>query len=183
MNTKTISSKLTTSAALLVTFCSLLSAGCATVQSTPFVAAEAYGELGFIDKKLSDDQYQIIFSGNAKTDSVTAKDYALLHAANLTMAKGFVWFEIIQSDTDVETKEVKTVVPDMTANPTATSSCGVLGCTITNASNYQGGTIISERVADKISATLVIKMGNEKPSYPNKVFDAQQLAINLATLN
>ncbi|GAC13010.1 CC0125/CC1285 family lipoprotein [Aliiglaciecola lipolytica] len=144
------------------------------------MAAESYGDLGFSEKKLSDDQYQIIFSGNAKTDTTTVKDYALLHAANLTIEKGYKWFEIIQSNTDVETKEVKKVVPDTTANPTVTSSCGVLGCTITSASTYQGGAVVSERVADKINATLMIKMGNEKPANPNKVFDAKQLASNLS---
>ncbi|MEP4888905.1 MAG: hypothetical protein ABJV04_02665 [Aliiglaciecola sp.] len=181
MNINTSPLKLILKTPLLIMLSSLIWVGCASIQPTTFVAAEGYGELGYSNKKLSDDQYQIIFSGNAKTDSVTAKDYALLHAANLTLSKGFSWFEIIQSDTDVETKEVNRVIPDVSTNPTTTSSCGVLGCTISTASTYQGGTVVSEQVADKINATLVIKMGNGTPANPNKVFDAKQLASNLAS--
>ncbi|GAB2708274.1 CC0125/CC1285 family lipoprotein [Aliiglaciecola aliphaticivorans] len=179
MNTNTGPLKLIIKTPILLMLTSLIWVGCASVQPTAFEAAEEYGEFGYSDKKLSEDQYQIIFSGNAKTDTVIAKDYALLHAANLTLSNGFSWFEIIQSDTDVETKEVSRVVPEVSTNPTTTSSCGVLGCTISTASTYQGGSVISKQVADKINATLVIKMGSGTPPNPNKVFDAKQLAANL----
>ncbi|GAA0858968.1 CC0125/CC1285 family lipoprotein [Aliiglaciecola litoralis] len=165
---------------LLMIMLSIIMTACATVAPTPYSQAEDYGKLGYANKKLSNDQYQVIFTGNNNTDVQKAKDYALLHAANLTLEKGFAWFEIIDSDADQETKTVTRVSPTPVVARETTSTCGLLGCTISNASTYQGSTTTTQVVADKVVATLLIKMGKNNPENPNKVFDAKALSTNLS---
>lgn len=160
-----------------------LLAGCAVIQPTPFIAAESYGEMGYSSKKLTNEKYQIMFAGNSKTEANLAKDYALLHAAKLTTELGFDWFEIVESDTDIETKTVARVSPSPIDTTVTASSCGVLGCTITRASAYEGGQVFSEQVADKVISTLTISMGSGNPKNPNRVFDAKQLSANLNSSN
>lgn len=170
-----------TNGTLLLVVLSLLVVGCTSIQPTPFVQADEYGKIGFSEKKLTDDQYQIIFTGNSKTDLAKAKDFALLHSAELTLEKGYRWFEIIQSDSDIQTKTVSKVAPVSARNTDVTSTCGILGCAITTASGYEGGQVSFEQVADKVVSTMLIKMGKSNPDNPNRVFDAQQLIKNLQT--
>jgi hypothetical protein len=68
---------------------SLLFTGCATqYQSSGFAG-------GYSDTQLAPDAFRISFSGNGFTSSDRAQDFALLRAADLTLAHGFHYFAIV----------------------------------------------------------------------------------------
>lgn len=179
MDTLIFTTRFITKGTVLVFFLSIMLVGCASVKPTPFVEASDYGEIGYSEKKLTDDQYQIIFTGNSKTDIAQAKDYALLHSARLARQKGYRWFEIIQSDSDVKTKTVSKIAPTSIKPNDVTSTCGILGCAISTATSYEGGQVHFEQVADKVISTMMIKMGKNNPDNPNRVFNVEQLIENL----
>lgn len=64
---------------------------CATgYQSTGFTG-------GFMDTQLAPDLYRVSFSGNAFTSSDRAQDFALLRAAELTLANNAQYFAVMSS--------------------------------------------------------------------------------------
>jgi hypothetical protein len=67
----------------------LIMASCATpYQSVGFVG-------GYSDTALAPDVYHISFRGNGYTSSERAQDFALLHAADMTLSHGFRYFAIV----------------------------------------------------------------------------------------
>ncbi len=49
---------------------------------------------GFADAQLTNDQFRINFQGNAQTSSEEVSDYALLRAAQVTLAHSFGYFAV-----------------------------------------------------------------------------------------
>ena len=66
--------------------------GCSTVPPTHYQVASEQGANGYSHIQLSENQYRVLFKGNKNTDKDAAKDFALLHAAELTTAQGYDWF-------------------------------------------------------------------------------------------
>jgi hypothetical protein len=66
-----------------------LLAGCAT----PYTSNGLLG--GYSDTALAPDVYRISFQGNGFTAPERAQDFAILHAADLTLAHGYRYFGII----------------------------------------------------------------------------------------
>ena len=78
-----------------IVFASLLLTGCATGYHPKNFSG------GFKEYQLNADTYTIVFSGNEYTSSGTAYEYALRRAAELTIGKGFKYFIIKKSVSDV----------------------------------------------------------------------------------
>lgn len=80
--------------------------GCAT--PTPYQPADmASGyHWGYSDTRIEDGRYRLSFSGNDSTPRETVETYMLYHAAELTLASGYDWFEIVHRDTDSKTRTV-----------------------------------------------------------------------------
>jgi hypothetical protein len=53
---------------------------------------------GFTETQLSPDAYRIVFHGNSSTSKERAQDFALLRAAELSLAAGYPFFTIQDSD-------------------------------------------------------------------------------------
>ncbi|QHJ12172.1 hypothetical protein FX988_02423 [Paraglaciecola mesophila] len=153
--------------------------GCSTVPPTQYQAAVENGDNGYSHVQLSDNQYRVLFKGNKTTDEDDAKNYALLHAAELTTAQGYTWFTIVDSDLDIETKELTRVGPTTTKPVRGETTCGLLGCATPSSPNYAGGEVTTKQVKENIMSSLLITMGKGEPKTPLKVFDAKQLAQNL----
>jgi hypothetical protein len=153
--------------------------GCTSMPPTSYQAAQISGDNGFSHVKLSNNQYRVLFSGNKTSDETTVKDYALLHAAELTQQQGFDWFVIVDSDTEVETKEVTRVGPVPITQVRGGTTCGLLGCTTPSSANYAGAQVLVQRVKDSVLSSLLITMGKGQPETPLTVFDAAQLADHL----
>jgi len=67
----------------------LIMASCATTyHSTGFSG-------GYSDTALAPDVYHVSFRGNGYTSSERAQDFALLHAADMTLSHGFRYFAIV----------------------------------------------------------------------------------------
>lgn len=156
---------------------------CSTMQATRYAPANNQGEEGYSHMKLTDNQYRVLFSGNKKTDRSSVKDYALLRAAELTLDLGYTWFVIADSETNIETKEVNQVAPAVISQTEVTSTCGIVGCAIPNASRTSTSTTYpaatTKLVKDKVISSLLITMGNGAPSQSGQTFDAGELVINL----
>jgi hypothetical protein len=71
---------------------SLIMASCAT----PYTNNSFLHLLGgYSDTALAPDVYRISFQGNGFTSSERAQDFALLHAADMTLSHGFRYFAIV----------------------------------------------------------------------------------------
>ena len=65
---------------------------------------------GFSDQQLDADHFRVTFDGNSLTSRETVETYLLYRAAELTLAQGFDWFEMVERHTD---KDKRTYVdPD-----------------------------------------------------------------------
>jgi hypothetical protein len=74
---------------LVAILAATLFAGCAT----PYTSNGMLG--GYSDAALAPDVYRISFQGNGFTAPDRAQDFAILHAADLTLAHGYHYFGII----------------------------------------------------------------------------------------
>lgn len=63
---------------------------------------------GYTDTRIEDGRYRVTFGGNTATPRQTVEDYLLYHAADLTLAQGYDWFEVIKRNTDEKKRTVVT---------------------------------------------------------------------------
>lgn len=50
---------------------------------------------GFWDSRIEENRYRISYRGGSGAPPALVRDYALLHAADLTVAGGYDWFQVI----------------------------------------------------------------------------------------
>ena len=81
--------------ALLLAFALGLSA-CATPAT--YAPAARQGGPGYFATKIENDRYRVTYNGAA--NETQASDFALLQAAELTLANGYDWFIVDQRSTD-----------------------------------------------------------------------------------
>jgi hypothetical protein len=67
----------------------IMMASCATPYKSNGIAG------GYSDTALAPDVYRVSFRGNGYTSSERAQDFAVLRAADLTLAKGYRYFAIV----------------------------------------------------------------------------------------
>lgn len=79
-------------------------AACAT--PTPYQpAADGFG---YSDQRIESNRYRIVFSGNSLTSRQAVDDYMLYRAAELTLEKGYDYFEVADRQTDKSTRYLAT---------------------------------------------------------------------------
>ena len=143
-------------------------AACAT--TTPsYERAAGPEDYGYRDTAIESDRYRITYRGR---DAGTARDYALLRAAELTLSKGYDWFEVVGTDTErTSARRGGTGVTIGGSTGTYGSRGGVgigIGIPI-------GGT--SSRTGSYVSLEIIIRQG-EKPNQPN-AYDAFTVQQNI----
>lgn len=90
-------------------------AGCETATPYQPLAKGSATAGGFTDQQIDADHFRITFDGNSLTSRETVETYLLYRAAELTVAKGFDWFEMVDRHTD---KDKRTYVdPDPFSGP------------------------------------------------------------------
>lgn len=164
----------------IVLFTALLVA-CAT--ETPYKPAEGRGDYGYTETALDDNRYRITFVGNSTTPSETVQDYALLRAAELTLAKGYDWFETADRNED---KKVRNTTVDSGFGSTYHQSqtyyrnCDLLGnCdTVVSGGTFvtpgSGVTTTSSRTSYSYSLEVLMR---KNPKDDNvRSYDARRLA-------
>ena len=92
--------------ALLAALCVLFLAACA--QPTPYQPAT--DGFGFSQQRIEENRFRINFSGNSVTPLPVVEDYMLYRAAEITVDRGYDYFEISDKDINKRTRYVATYV-------------------------------------------------------------------------
>lgn len=90
-------------------------ASCATAPTPYQPAGASRGEGGYSENRIAPDRWRVTFAGNALTSRETVEGYLLYRAAELTLAQGKDWFEIMDREVDREVR--REVRPDPFYNP------------------------------------------------------------------
>ncbi|MCV2885914.1 hypothetical protein OE749_14540 [Aestuariibacter sp. AA17] len=163
--------------------------GCAAPTSTDYEKASSANDNGFQHTALSDDQYRVIFSGNRFTDEERVKNYALRHAAELTLAKGYRWFLVTEADHAVDIEEVTQTLPaePLVKRPAHVSTpenidkhCGLVACTATIYPQSEAITVTQLQTGG-MTTSLNIRLGNE--ARPIDAYDAKEVLVALSENN
>jgi hypothetical protein len=90
---------------LLVLAVTLGLAACGT--ATPYQPlTDGYG---YAEQPLEADRYRVVFTGNSLTPRETVENYLLYRAAEVTLARGYDYFVVVEKDTERETTYFSTV--------------------------------------------------------------------------
>ncbi|MEW5683307.1 MAG: hypothetical protein AB1942_00160 [Pseudomonadota bacterium] len=81
-------------------------AGCAT--STPYRprGQDGLSRVGYAEQALEADRLRVSFAGNTTTTRETVELGMLFRAAELTLARGYDWFEFVDRRTDVTSRAI-----------------------------------------------------------------------------
>ena len=72
----------------------LIVAGCATAYGPRYQAASGPGDIGYFDTRLDENRYRIQYRTDY-ADPALAQDFAMRRAAELTLNRGYDWFQVI----------------------------------------------------------------------------------------
>ena len=140
---------------IAVTLLGTLVTACATgYQSEGFTG-------GFRDTQLAPDVFRISFSGNAFTSNDRVQDFALLRAAELTLANNFKYFAVINS---TDQSRTETYVSPGSARTSGTVS------TYGGTAHYSGTTTYEPPQVDTYYKPGVGLMVRAFPSKPDGIF-------------
>lgn len=102
-------------------------AACAS--APPYSPAQSAGGFGYTDQRIENDRFRVTYRGAPRMSSADVQDYALMRAAELTIANGGDWFEVIDADTDADARRRYNTEFDYDTRYVVHRSCGVAGCT------------------------------------------------------
>lgn len=151
--------------------------------STPdYVAADSAGDYGHYTRKISDDRYRVNYNGRRSTDLQDARDYAMLRAAELTLNKGYDWFQII--DRETSTTESRESQPQFGFGVQEArhyeTRCGLVSCTTySRPSRYSSLQISNHRPETRHSHSIEIVMGKGKVPENGNYYDARAVAESI----
>lgn len=153
----------------------------ACASSPDYAAADHADDYGHYSSQIEENRYRIVFNGSRSTGPNTTRDYALLHAAELTLRQGYDWFQIVDRETTVsETRQPSSGFSYERAYYVE-RSCGLLGCR----RSVQPRTVArmdvrSDHSRTKYSHVLEIVMGNgEIPEDGGNYYEAAPVASSL----
>lgn len=150
---------------LVVAALSAALAGCAT---TPTVFAPAAGPeaVGFSELKIEPGRYRVTFRGGRGAPMAQVSDYALLRAADLTIADGYDWFRVVDR-----------IVMESAGSGGPQVSFGAAGGSGSHRSNVGMGvgTTFNLGGGAALSQTLEILMGRGAKPSDGEVYDARQV--------
>ncbi len=118
-------------------------------------AWDSFVDLGYKDTQLNENTFKVSYAGYGIPSSL-AEEYAMLRAAELTVQKGFKYFNIVDERSSSTTQTY--LIPQQT------STRGTITATSSNTAVYSGtttGGIISASY-DRPIATIVIAMTNSQ---------------------
>lgn len=149
-------------------------AACASSQPS-YKAADERG-FGYSDKELAKDMYWVRYKSR-DTDAKRATDYALLRAAELTLAQGYEWFVVSEKEVSgnalTHQRDVEVKIDTM-ANCTS-DMCGSIPASRKYGSD--GVNIEQEKRAD-FTVELTVLFGKGERPEPRYVYDAQEVIAN-----
>ena len=87
----------------LVAASALALAACTTATPYQPAARGSHVSGGYTDLQIEANRFRVTFSGNDLTSRETVETYLLYRAAELSLAKGFDWFQMAARDTEKKT--------------------------------------------------------------------------------
>lgn len=149
-------------------------AGCAS--SPRYVEADSADDYGHYARKISENRYRVNFNGSRRTNLQDTRDFALLRAAELTLAEGNDWFQIVDRETaTIESKEPETGFGYQRAWYVQ-RNCGLVGCTESvRPATHATWRIDSGREVQRHSHSIEIVMGKGKMPGNGNYYDAQDV--------
>lgn len=156
--------------------------GLAACASTPeYVPADDADDFGHYSTPLGDDRYRIVYNGGRSTGPNATRDYALMRAAELTLADGYDWFEVVDRETVTIREREPQAGAAVERGYYVERSCGLLGCS-QSVRPWTATRIDMEvdRSGTKHSHVLEIVMGKgEIPEDGGNYYDAGTVAAAL----
>lgn len=154
---------------------------CAGSSKMNYMAANDPGDYGYYASALEEDRYRVAYKVRGD-DVSTAKDYAMLRAAELTLQNGYDWFEIVDRNTNSE-QEGRYPEARMRVAATTYNECGLLGCTTVTRPAFID-TTYSDRInndnTSKSTVTFIeVVMGNGETPDGGNIYDARSLIENI----
>ena len=150
----------------LVPVCLVVLWSCTTTpRYTPATGPES---AGYSDTKIEEDRYRVEFRGG---NDATARDFALLRAAEVTLANGYDWFQVVQESTDAEAGE---------SGPRVSVGGGVgsWGGRTSSGVGLGVGFPIGGAARESAHALEIVLGAGPKPADPN-AYDAESVASSL----
>lgn len=157
---------------LLIAAASFGLAACATV-APPYTAAATPLGQGYSEQRIENDRYFVTYRAGQPADAALLQDYALLRAAELTLASGREWFWVDRRSLDES---------DARSGPSVSVGVG--------SGSWSGNTRVGVGVGASFpigaaggqrahAATVEIRFGEgAKPDDPN-AYDANSISLNI----
>jgi hypothetical protein len=169
------------SIALASAFLLLGAAACET--ATPYQPLQKGNVVsgGYTEQKISSDRYRVSFQGNSITERETVERYLLYRAAELTTEAGYDWFQLVDRDTERQTRRYD--VPVTNAYWAWRPTWYYLGnnrWTVINTYQPLWYESYERQEITRYQATAEVFLGKgRKPENDPRAFDAREVAANL----
>lgn len=168
---------------LTVAMAVLLLAACASNRSS-YAPASEEGEVGYTESRLSEARYRVVFKGESGTSLETVQDYALLRAAELTVAQNYDWFEVAERSSTpvVEQRNSARAAVQVSTGTTRQTRCGLIGCTTTEVPSApafpQSELEFQEREQGYVASVEVL-MGEGEHERSADIYDARDVIASI----
>lgn len=160
---------------------SLLLAGCVSSQA-PYAPATDVGEVGYSESQLSNDRYRVSYTGKANTSLELVQDYALLRAAELSVAQNYDWFEVVDRTAipRLEEENSARAAVELSTGTAAQTRCGLIGCTTTQTSpNFPRTSMDFPAQREHFVASIEILMGNGEHERSADIYQAREVIASI----
>lgn len=153
-------------------------AGLGACASSPsYVAADGANDYGHSSRKIAENRYRVNFNGNRSTSYEETRDYALLRAAELTLAEGNDWFQVV--DRESQTTETNRA-PESRFGAERTyyvnENCGLVSCSRTvRPAMWTSMEFDTRRPDTKYAHSLEIVMGKGEMPEDGHFYDAREV--------
>lgn len=152
----------------LIAAVALTLAACASM--APYGQASSPTGQGYSEQRIEQDRYRITYRGVG--DQARVADYALLRAADLTIANGYDWFEITQRWTDGRPDSARGLRPSVSIGAGSSRYGGY------SSSGVGVGVGLNVSGPSPTATVLEVRLGRgPMPERPN-VYDAREVALN-----
>lgn len=154
----------------------------ACASTSPYSPAKGESGMGYRDQKLTADRWRVEFQMR-KTNRSQAMDYALLRSAELTLQKGFDWFEVVDRVTEVDRGDGGGSSGGVSVGQSRgyERNCGLLGCSSRPSTVTQVGVGIGtgSDSRSKVTSIVEIVLGKGVRPESRNIYDARELADSL----
>lgn len=152
----------------------------ACASSPKYVAADSADDYGHYSRQISENRYRVNFNGERSANLQDTRDFALLRAAELTLAEGNDWFQIIDRESaTTQTREPHSAFGYQRAYYTE-KRCGLVSCTrTTRPTSFAHMEFGNHRSTTSHSHSLEIVMGKGEVPEDGNYYDAQSVVKSI----